>query len=259
MSYSGGTYTQNFDGLPTNVTNASQVLTGTTANGPFDLNAVTAASGLAGWQLGNYGGSSADTEFRSQDGSLSGSAGRGVLSLGTGGSTERALGALTTSNQIGNFGLVVTNNTAFTFGSFTLSFVGEQWRRGDVATPDTLQFSYGSGTGINGLGLISYPTLSLSSPNTQVSPTNVAINGNLAANQASVSGTAPFIWAPGQTLVLKWVPTDLSGQDDALAIDNLNFTANIVPEPSSICLILIGLISVSSYRLRNRAIARRQA
>ncbi len=252
VSYLGGVYTQDFNGLPTNVTNPAQTFKNTATNGPFEATAITGASNVSGWQIGNYGGSSADTEFRSQDGSLSGSTGRGVLSLGTNGSTDRALGALSTSNQIVSFGLAITNNTATTFDHFSLSFVTEQWRRGDVSTAEKLNFSYGIGTGVNSPGLTSYTALNAVSPNTQLSPTNVALDGNLAGNQAIVSSNVAFLWAPGQTLILKWTPDELSGQDDALGIDNLAFSATAVPEPSTICLATLGLLGVLACRIRRK-------
>lgn len=254
VSYAGGTYSQDFNGLPTNTTNPFQLFTNTAVNGPFLASNITNASNLTGWQFGNYGGSSPDSEFRSQDGSLSGSSGRGVISYGTNGSTERALGALVTSNNIGQFGLTIINNTATTFDNFTLSYVGEQWRRGDITTPpnDKLTFSYGLGGAINVGGLTTHAPLSFASPNLQGAPLNVALNGNLAGNQTAISSTVNFTWAPGQTLVLKWAAGDITGQDDGLGIDNLSFTAGVVPEPASICLAMFGVAALVGCGLRDR-------
>lgn len=253
LSYTGGVYTQNFDGLPSNVNNASQVITG---KGPHEFSVVNKASGLDGWQLANPGGSSADTEFRSQDGSLSGSTGRGVLSLGTNGSAERSLGTLATSNQISTFGLVLKNDSQLTFTELTLSYTGEQWRRGDVPSPNKLAFSYGEGTGI-GASLTSFAALNFTAPNTQATPTNVALDGNLNANRTAITGTITGLnWAPGETLVLRWASQDLSGQDDGLAIDDLTFSAHVVPEPSAAALALLGaagLLCAAWRRHANRA------
>jgi hypothetical protein len=54
----------------------------------------------------------------------------GVIRLGTALLLFVALGALSTSNQIGKFGLVLVNNSTDTYDSFSLSYTGEQWRRG---------------------------------------------------------------------------------------------------------------------------------
>src|SRR5262245_37669314 len=152
LNYNGGTYTQDFNGLPTDATganpNASQTLSGT---GPFDIAGnITGATGLTGWQIANPTGSSGSVEFKSHDGSLSGSGGRGPLSLGTNGSSERAMGALSTRADIPTFFSVLLTNTSNTYTQFTLSYTGEHWRRGDIATDphDALTFFYGLGSDI---------------------------------------------------------------------------------------------------------------
>jgi len=215
LSYTGGVISNNFNGLPTNVTNPTQVLTG---RGPHEFSAVTGATGMEGWQLGNFAGSSTNTEFKSQNGATGSSGGRGVVSLGTNGSTDRALGSITTSNQIDSFGLVLVNDSATTFESFNLSFTGEQWRRGEPGVNNLMTFAYGLATGINANTLTNVPALSFSNPNTQSSPTEVALDGNLPANQVALSGSISGLnWAPGQTLVLRWTMNDVQGQDNGLA------------------------------------------
>jgi uncharacterized protein (DUF1501 family) len=254
LSYTGGTISENFDTLPTNVTNPSQVGLPKTA---FYLNpAVNNLTGLTGWQANNLG-TSATSEFRSQDGSLSGSGGRGVISFGTNGSTDRALGALPTSNQINNFGLVLVNNSSDTYESFTLSYTGEQWRRGEAGVNNIMTFSYGVGAADIGAALTSVAALSFANPNTQAAPTEVALNGNLAGNQVAIMGSIEGLnWAPGQTLVLRWAMSEGSGQDNGMGIDNLGFTAQ-VPEPSTLALGAIALAGLVGYRARRqRAMSR---
>lgn len=245
LSYTGGTYTQNFDTLPSTGS-------GSVANrGPNYINpswtGVT-GSNLTGWQFANPTGTGTSTEYRAQDGSLSGSAGRGVVSFGTTGSSDRALGALSTSAQIPTFGLVLTNNTSQLLTSFTLSFTGEQWRRGDAVPQDSLLFTWGLGSDISG-SYTAASALNFTSPT--AAPLNSALDGNLAINQTAKSATITGInWGIGQTLVLKWTAQELSGQDDGLAIDNLSFSA--VPEPSSLALAAMGLIGTVGYAVRRR-------
>jgi hypothetical protein len=244
VSYTGGTYTQDFNGLPT---------TGSTTladPGPHDIEGVLGGTGVVGWTMVDNGGSGAGTEYRAQDGSLSGSAGRGVVSFGTTGSAERALGALPTSAQIGRFGVAFTNNTGSTLNQFSLSFTGEQWRRGDIATGDTMTYEYAVGAAdINAAGFLSLG--SFSSPNLQGAPnTNVALDGNLGINQVAASANVTNAnWTPGSSLVIRWNAADISGQDDGLAIDNVNFSAS-VPEPTSCLLALVA--AVASLPLRRR-------
>jgi hypothetical protein len=247
--YTGGTYSQNFNGLPTNVTNPSQVVTG---KGPFyfmgnaDISQdIIGASGMDGWQYSNPGGSSANTEFRAQDGSNGSSSGRGVQSFGINGSTNRALGALSTSNQVNTFGMLLINNTASTtFTSLTLSYTGEVWRIGDASPPDVLTFAYGLPTDtndINSLILGGDTNLDFHGDSTSnyatIKPTvpvasGVMVDGTNSINQSSVSDTITGIsWAPGQVFAIRWLGQNNTGQDDGLGIDNfsLSFSSGAGP------------------------------
>jgi hypothetical protein len=216
---------------------------------------------MEGWYFANSdAGSSTDTEFRAQDGSLAGSGGRGAISFGTTGSTERALGALPTSNNVNSFGLHLINNTSDTFASIDISFVGEQWRFGDRTVPNTLAFSYGVNQLVDtiqsGTGLTSVSQLDFSSPIFNDPTTDTALDGNLPANQTAKSHTIGGLnWQPGQSLILRWVIDQESGQDAGLAIDNLSLTANAapIPEPSGLVIAGLGLMGLLGFRRRRRA------
>lgn len=241
INYSGGTYSQNFNGLPTNLATPNSVAIA--GNGPHDIQGQLGSTGVEGWTMSNYAGSAATTEFRAQNGSLAGSAGRGVVSFGLNDSSERALGVLATSNQISRFGLTLTNTTGVTLNTFSLDFTGEQWRRGDVAAPgNSITYDYAvNAASINSGSFVNIG--SFTSPNTATGAglTEIALDGNLAANQVPVSLSINNAnWTPGATLTIRWSGEDLSGQDDGLAIDNLSFSAR-VPEPSSVALVLVAL------------------
>ncbi|MGD9721254.1 MAG: PEP-CTERM sorting domain-containing protein [Pirellulales bacterium] len=250
LGYTGGTITENFNTLPTDATNPTQLGLPKTA---FDLNpAINNVTGLTGWQGNNVLGSSATTDFHSQDGSSGSSAGRGINSLGTNGSTERALGAIPTSNNINQFGLALTNNSSDTYGSFSLSYTGEQWRRGEAGVTNTMTFAWGLAANIDA-SLTDVGALSFANPNNQAAPTQVAIDGNDPLNQVGVAGVVNSInWAPGQTLVLRWTMSEGSGQDNGLAIDDLSFSATPVPEPSSMALFAVALVGLGGYVTRRR-------
>ena len=248
LPYAGGAYAQDFNGLPTTGT---ATIVGT---GPHDIEGQLGSTNLPGWTMSNYMGNGPDTEFRAQDGSLAGGSGRGVVSFGAAAASDRALGVLATSAQISRFGLTLVNNTSSTFTSFSLSFTGEQWRRGNVASPgDALTYDYAiTASAAAGIGddVLFTNFGSFTAPNTQGVPTEVALDGNLAANQIAVAQSVPGItWAPGQLLLLRWNGQDITGQDDGLAIDNLSFTA-AVPEPTTLSLAAAASLVLAARRRR---------
>lgn len=269
LSYTGGTYTQNFNGLPTSdgFFPPSKVITG---RGPFDMNMPAdpnmPTTGMEGWTMSNHSGSSANTEYRAHAGELAGATGRGVLSFGLDNDSDRALGILATSAAISRFGLSLVNNTSGPLTQLDIEFTGEQWRRGNVPTPgNALQFAYaitsnaahnintGDPTADPGGPAIfaGVSELSFASPNLQATPTEVAINGNLPLNQVSRSHSITGInWGVGQTLMLRWTGQDISGQDDGVAIDNLSFSASqvIIPEPAAA--LLAGFAGCGLFAMR---------
>ena len=228
INYTNGTYTNSFDRLPTVAMSSSMVSQTLTGKGPLpfsDLTGTTAATGMDGWEMANPTGTGSNTEFRVQDGSLAGSTGRGVISFGTDGQTERALGTLPTGNQVGRFGLLLKNTTSSTLTSLTIAFTGEQWRRGDVTMPDKLTFEYGVATSLDADGLTADTDLDFTAPVSAGS--NAPLDGNTSANHRSYSKTITGVqWAAGSVLVLRWTTTTQSGKDDGLAIDDFSFSAH---------------------------------
>ena len=214
ISFTGSDYTENFDTLPNT---GSPTFAGA---GPFDVPDASGGS-LAGWSFYKSGGSGANALFKIDNGSLTSGS---VYSYGTTSATDRALGSLASGTTASTFGLTLTNDTASTLTSFTLTYTGEQWRRGSAAA-NTLAFSFAQGaTDISNGSFIDAASLSFIAPVT--TGMNAALDGSLPANQTAISQTISGLsWAPGTTLTLRWVDIDNTGSDDGLAIDNLTFAA----------------------------------
>lgn len=231
VSYAGGSYTQNFDTLPSTGT---FTLTGA---GPFTLTASPFnASGMTGWTFAKYSGTGANALFRVDDGTANSGS---LYSYGTTSASDRALGVVASGSTVSRFGLTLTNNTGQTITSFTLSYTGEQWRDGGNATPaaQTLPFDYAVGaTDINTGTFTSVSALNFTSPT--FTTTAGAINGNATANRTAISATVTGLsWGSGQTLTLRWTDANDSGNDHALAIDDLTFSTSavtVLPAVSSV-------------------------
>ena len=96
LSYTGGAYMQNFNGLPTSngFLPPSAVIPG---RGPHDImgHAGMPTTDMEGWtisnpvELGSTGTNAVNTEYRAHMGELSGGNGRGVVSFGDDNSSER--------------------------------------------------------------------------------------------------------------------------------------------------------------------------
>ncbi len=226
----GGNYFQDFNGLGTS---GAETISG---SGPHAIEGVLGSTGMLGWYGANFAGSSSNTEFKAHNGSLSGSAGRGVVFFGTDGSSDRALGALPTSNQVSSFGVVLTNTTADTFVGLDISYIGEQWRAGGAGIPNVLSFSYGFGTSLLDATL-TFSALDFSTP--FLGGGEVAVNGNDSQFQTSVGAIlGGIVWNPGESIVLRWDAVDLPGQDNGLAIDDL-LVVGVIPAPGAVALLVM--------------------
>src|SRR4029079_17813686 len=171
------------------------------------------------------------------------------------GSGERALGNLATSAQINRYGISLINNTGTTLSKFTLNFTGERWRLVDPGVHDTLAYEYAITSSSNTIDTAGIFTGlgSFAAPNTSdvAGTVNIALNGNLAANQTAKSHTVNVNWTPGSMLIVRFNGQDLSGQDDGLSVDNLSITG--VPEPTGAVLGLSGIVGALVMRRRVRS------
>jgi hypothetical protein len=239
----GSVYTQDFDALPdpgAASVNANNPVTINSVKyslaNPYDFAYPSATSGksgglglpaLAGW----YGESISAAQFGATDGDQTTG---GQISFGPAGGSDRALGLLATSSTKGTaFGLRLINGTASTLNQMTLQYTGEVWRQSNLAK--TLQFYYfidltGTAT-FPGTATAFIPALNVSFPTVATDSGGDPVDGTAAANQASVGVLNQPIagWPPGAALWLVWQMTDDTGQAQGLGIDNLSFSADVLP------------------------------
>jgi hypothetical protein len=220
---SGQTFTENFNSLPNS---GSATWTDNTT--------------IAGWYAQRTG---TGTTIVAGNGSSNTGA---LYSFGT--DADRALGSVG-SQTVGSiaWGVQILNNTGVTMTIDTISYVGEQWRYSGTAAAQTVTFWYRTSSSIitsldpgSDSGWTALTSLDFTSP--IISGTAGALNGNLPANQVSLSANNLAInLAAGEYIMFRWRDIDHSGSDHGLAIDDFSLTAAPIPEPSTYALIALGL------------------
>jgi len=215
----GTPYTQNFDSLSNDTTFAT----------PH-------AMGLNGWAIFEKGSSGAvDQQYKVSNGSRNNGE---TYSYGDSSLTDRALGSLASGTNLPSFGVVFKNSTGANITDLTITYKGEQWRSGDTsaASLDSLILEYStSATGINDTAASWNPVYSLMLNSINLATVVVgSLNGNIAPNTNTKTGTISVLIPDGAKLSLRWRDINKSGSDDGLAIDDLtiNFSASGNPKPS---------------------------
>ncbi len=222
-------YNQTFTTLPTtDVTPVSG--TGIPVGGPYDLTTTSpngfGASALTGWYGGNLT-SGAEKFGVGEGGATTGSL---MAFHNNPSSTNMALGAISTTATASRFGVVFVNNTGSTLNNLSLSYIGEEWREGTAAGPQSLNFSYAVGTAnILSGNFVQVASLGFTSPHDSDANAGAALDGSLSQNQVPVSGTLNgFSWGAGQAMEIVWDKSTGAGQADGLGIQNLSFSAQHV-------------------------------
>jgi hypothetical protein len=156
-----------------------------------------------------------------------------TFSYGSPGSSDRALGEITSSSVQSTIGACFVNNTNHAFTTFFIGYTGEEWRLAATGTVDRLDFMYSvdpaanltSGTYIN------VDELDFNTPN---NTTPGSKDGNAASNRTvlapfAITPAAPI--QPEATFYIRWVPLLIAGADanDGLAIDDFSIGVSLGP------------------------------
>ncbi|WP_162525248.1 PEP-CTERM sorting domain-containing protein [Rariglobus hedericola] len=219
-----GNYIQNFN-----------TLTASTPLTLSDTNNAQTNIGIENWVGTKTGGTS--TDFALQPWAASNANVAGFYSFGVDSAdADRSIGSVSYATNYGNivFGTSFTNATGATINAITITYTAEFWRT-TASTTQVLTFAYGlSGGSLNGSNFLTASMttsagLSVTSPS---SVSNTVQNGNLSANQQSVSLTLTDLnWTTDKTLFIRWTDSDQSGHESAIGVDDL--VVSVVPEPSA--------------------------
>lgn len=253
----GLTYTQNFNTLTTS-TAVSEFINGTAdgvGSAGEGIYAFVGGTSTTRTTLGNNANVN-DTPIAGGDGTSNTG---GLYSFGAGTSTERALGTLLSGATNTQFiGFRFQNLTGADITGFTVSYTGEQYRRGTASRTDRLDFQYSAtATTVNDAsGFTDADALDFVSA--AGAGTGPVILTSVIGPQ-TVTLAAPV--ANGGSLFLRFNDFNASGGDDGLAVDDFSFTAIAgptsvtVPEASTFALFapVLGVLGVIVARRRKLA------
>ena len=216
VSYTSGSYTQTFDGLP-----ASGSSSGWADN--------TTLTGWYAW-MSLASSPSSPTTISVDNGSITGTT---VLhSLGATGSSDRALGTLPgTSSGTWLTGVRLHNSSTTTYTSFTFSFDGEQWRAASTTSRElSTEWVIGSFANLGAANVAWKAVDDTKFVSPKLSGAATALNGNDPECRIGlITGTVNNVnWVPGSDLWIRFTNAQKDNGNMGLAIDNFAFSAGTV-------------------------------
>ena len=127
VSYSGGTYTQNFDTLASTGTGIA-FNDDSTLPGWYAVSANTQVVYSNGVSFSFFVPITETTRADAYNANVGGSAGTTLYSYGATDASDRALGSISDQSHDFFYALCITNDTGSALKNFTLTYDGEQWR-----------------------------------------------------------------------------------------------------------------------------------
>jgi predicted extracellular nuclease len=213
-----GSYSQNFDTLASSNTSipwANDV----TLPGWFLFRQPTPGTAISTYDANN-GSSNAGSFY-----SYGSSSDRALGGLGSGGAY---FGSPATGNIAGWIAFSATNTTGGTISQVNLTFNGEEWRNGGNTAAQTMVLEYGFGASFTTVPTWTAPgsTFNWTSPVATATPATV--DGNSAGLVANRGGTlSGLTWGNSDTLWIRWVERNDTGNDHGLAIDNFSLSTTV--------------------------------
>lgn len=187
---------------------------------------ITAAGGnlgshnaiLNGWYFEETG-SNQNTTMTADDGNSSTG---DSYNYGATAGANRSLGCMQSGTLNPSFGFYFTNNTGFTVTRLYVRFIGKQWRLGEAGRLDKLDFQYSANaTSLNTGNWFDADALDFIAPITVGTPG--PFNGDDPANQTTVTYIIQNLFiVQGTSFFIKWTDYDATGNDDGLAIDDVD-------------------------------------
>ena len=214
---SGSPYTQNFDSL------ANSGAPPADTNWTDDLT-------IPGWYASKSVAPATISAYRVGSGAQNTGA---IYSFGVAGVnpvSDRALGSVASGTPGAlAYGVRFLNDTALAITNITISYTGEQWRNGGNTATQSLAFSYfisndpitsSDAAGVN--AWVAFTGLDFNTP--AVGATATALDGNAPEHRQVFSGVLlpNVIVFPGQEIFFRWLDINDTGNDHALALDDLS-------------------------------------
>lgn len=197
----GMSYSQDFDGLPN-------------SGSSYSISNPISYLGK-GWYTNT-------TTLKVRDGNTSST---DLISIGTTGDSDRALGSRAGSGDSFVWGVRFVNDTGEDINSITISYYGEQWRDSDDES-QIISFSYKVSTlslntiDADEIDFLPIPELNfVSISNTD---SDSGIDGNNTSNKRLIRAKININIPIGSEIMMKWFDEDDSSSDHILGIDDLS-------------------------------------